>query len=237
MFLPTLAWQGLFLPFVKGEVRWGLLSMRKCIGIFGGTFDPIHIGHLRLALELKQQLQLDEMHLLPCYLPPHRANPGASARQRVEMLQLALQDCTELQLDERELQRDQPSYTVDTLRHLRAELGAEVSISLCMGMDSFAALASWHEWQQLIRLAHIVVVERPGYNLPEVGALAELVRRHGADTTALSAAAWGALVVVAPRLLPVSATEIRALLRAGQSPQFLLPDAVLNYIHSRQLYR
>lgn len=210
--------------------------MRKCLGIFGGTFDPIHLGHLRLALELKQQLSLDEMHLLPCYLPPHRAAPGASADQRVAMLQLALQDCPELQLDTRELQRDRPSYTVDTLTELRAQLGAQVSLNLCMGMDSFCTLDSWHEWQQLIRLAHIVVVERPGYELPAVGPVAELVRRHRAGADAIQAAAAGAVIIAAPRLLPVSATEIRAQLKSGQSPQFLLPDAVLNYIHAQQLY-
>lgn len=211
--------------------------MRTCLGIFGGTFDPIHIGHLRLALELKQQLALDEMHLLPCYLPPHRAAPGASSKQRVDMLQLALQNCSELQVDARELQRDKPSYTLDTLMELRAEVGAQTSLSLCMGMDSFCTLDTWYEWQQLIRLAHIVVVERLGYELPTIGPVAELVRRHGADVTALKTAAMGAVVIVAPRLLPVSATEIRAQLTAGQSPQFLLPDAVLNYIHAQQLYR
>lgn len=211
--------------------------MRKTVGIFGGTFDPIHIGHLRLALELKQQFLLDEMHLLPCYLPPHRAAPGASAGQRVEMLQLALQDCPQLQVDARELQRDRPSYTVDTLTELRAELGAQVSLVLCMGMDSFCGLDSWHQWQQLIRLAHILVVERPGYALPVAGAVAELVRRHSAGADAIQAAPAGAVVIAAPRLLPVSATDIRTQLHSGQSPQFLLPDAVLRYIHSQQLYR
>ncbi|AQT62068.1 nicotinate-nucleotide adenylyltransferase [Cellvibrio sp. PSBB023] len=210
--------------------------MRKCLGIFGGTFDPIHLGHLRLALELKQQFSLDEMHLLPCYLPPHRAAPGATANQRVAMLRLALQDCPQLQLDTRELQRDRPSYTVDTLTELRAQLGEQVSLSLCMGMDSFCTLDSWHEWSQLIRLAHIVVVERPGYELPVVGPVADLLRRHRAGADAIQAAAAGAVIIAAPRLLPISATEIRAQIKSGQSPQFLLPDAVLNYIHAQQLY-
>lgn len=211
--------------------------MRRCVGIFGGTFDPIHIGHLRLAIELKQQLALDEMYLVPCYLPPHRATPGANATQRVEMLQLAVQDCPDLQIDMRELQRDKPSYTVDTLTELRAELGAQASVVLCMGMDSFCSLDSWYEWQQLIRLAHIVVVERPGYELPAFGPVAELVRRHRAEIDVIHTAAAGAVVIVASRLLPISATEIRAQVRVGQSPQFLLPDAVLKYIHSQQLYR
>ena len=210
---------------------------RKTLGIFGGTFDPIHIGHLRMALELKQQLKLDEMCLLPCYLPPHRATPGASAEQRVAMLELALQDCAELSIDTRELQRDKPSYTYDTLCELRAELGEQTSICVCMGMDSFVTLDQWREWRQLIRLAHIVVVERPGYVLPASGAVADLLRRHRAETEVISAVPAGAVVIASPMLLPVSATAIRAQIKADESPQFLLPDAVWNYIRTQGLYR
>lgn len=211
--------------------------MRRCLGIFGGTFDPIHIGHLRLALELKQQLQLDDMRLLPCYLPPHRATPGASPEQRVAMLRLAVHDCADLTIDTRELERDTPSYTVDTLIDLRRETGPDTSLVLCMGMDSFCGLDRWHQWQRLIDLAHIVVVERPGYVLPEQGPVAELVRRHRAEPTALRQSPAGALILAAPRLLPISATEIRTQLQAGQSPHYLLPDRVLAYIHRQQLYR
>lgn len=211
--------------------------MRKTLGIFGGTFDPIHIGHLRMALEIKQQLKLDEMRLLPCYLPPHRATPGATADQRVAMLELALQSCAELVVDTREIMRAKPSYTYDTLCELRAELGEQTSLCLCMGMDSFLSLDQWHEWKQFIRLAHIVVVERPGYDLPELGAVAELLRRHRADTEVISAAPAGAVVIVAPGLLPISATAIRTQINAGESPQFLLPDMVWNYIRMHGLYR
>ena len=211
--------------------------MRKRIGIFGGTFDPIHIGHLRMALEIKQQLQLDEMRLLPCYLPPHRPTPGASASQRVEMLEIALQGCTELRVDQRELQRDKPSYTYDTLCDLRAELGEQASICLCMGMDSFATIDSWHNWQQLLPLAHIVVVARPGWFLPESGAVADLLNLHRQDIDAVAQQAAGAVVLLEQRLLPISATDIRAQIHAGNSPQFLVPDAVWNYIRSNTLYQ
>ncbi|WP_062061306.1 nicotinate-nucleotide adenylyltransferase [Cellvibrio sp. OA-2007] len=211
--------------------------MRNCIGIFGGTFDPIHIGHLRMALELKQQLQLDEMRLLPCYLPPHRPTPGATANERVAMLKLALQDCAELVIDERELQRDKPSYTYDTLRELRAEVGAEVSLCLCMGMDSFATLDTWHNWGQLLQLAHIVVVARPGWFLPESGAVAELLNVHRRPIDAIAQQAAGAIVLLEQRLLPISATDIRAQIHAGSSPQFLLPDGVWNYISAHKLYQ
>ena len=123
--------------------------MRKTLGLFGGTFDPIHIGHLRMALELKQQLALDEMRLVPCHRPPHRGQPNASSQERVDMLALALKDCPELVVDTREVNRDRPSYTVETLRELRAELGSELSLVLCMGADAFAGLASWFCWPSL----------------------------------------------------------------------------------------
>ena len=211
--------------------------MRKKIGLFGGTFDPVHIGHLRLALELKQQLNLDEMRLLPCHQPPHRAQPQATSAQRAEMLRVALQACTELQIDERELQRDKPSYTYDTLLELRAELGNEISLILCMGADAFTHLPTWHCWQKLITLAHIVVIARPGWNLPECGEAADLFASHQGQVSDLNDAAAGSIILVAPRLLPISATEIRTQIFSGESAQFLVPDAVGQYITEHNLYR
>lgn len=211
--------------------------MRQCVGFFGGTFDPIHLGHLRLALELKQQLALDEMRLLPCYIPPHRASPTVDAQQRLAMLQLALTDCTELRWDARELQREKPSYTYDTLRELRAEFGADASLSWCMGMDSFVTLDSWHRWQELIELAHLVVVARPSWEIPVVGPVAELIAQHRADAGAIHATPAGKLAILEQRLLPISATEIRVQIQAGESPQFLMPDAVWNFIRAQGLYR
>ncbi|WP_039914936.1 nicotinate-nucleotide adenylyltransferase [Cellvibrio mixtus] len=211
--------------------------MRKCIGFFGGTFDPIHLGHLRLALELKQQLALDEMRLLPCYIPPHRASPSVDAQQRLTMLQLALNDCAELRWDARELQREKPSYTYDTLSELRAEFGEDASLSWCMGMDSFVTLDSWHRWQELAGLAHLVVVARPGWEIPVVGPVAQLIAQHRADVSEIHAKPAGKLVILEQRLLPISATEIRVQIQAGESPQFLIPDAVWKYIRVQGLYR
>jgi nicotinate-nucleotide adenylyltransferase len=211
--------------------------MRKKIGIFGGTFDPIHIGHLRIALELKAQLGLDEMRLLPCHQPPHRDAPQVSSVQRAEMLRIALRDCPELQLDERELQHDKPSYTYDTLLELRAELGGEVSLVLCMGEDAFAGLPNWYCWQELIRLAHIVVIARPGWAIPQLGEARDLLNKHEREPKSLSYEAAGSIVLQSPRLLPISATEIRQQIQAGTSAQFLVPDAVWNYIREHNLYK
>ncbi len=213
------------------------MTERKKIGIFGGTFDPIHIGHLRMALELKEQLGLDEMLLLPCHQPPHRDAPQVSSAQRAEMLRIALQDCPELQLDERELQRDKPSYTYDTLLELRAELGDEVSLVLCMGEDTFAGLPNWYCWQELIHLAHIVVIARPGWAIPDSGDARDLLNKHQRELKSLDYEPAGSIVLQSSRLLPISATEIRQQIQAGKSPQFLVPDAVWNYIKANQLYR
>lgn len=211
--------------------------MRKLIGIFGGTFDPIHIGHLRMALELKQQLGCDEMRLVPCHRPSHRDSPQASSQQRVEMLRIALLECPALTLDERELGRDGPSYTVITLQELRAELGGDVSLVLCMGADAFAGLPSWHLWQELIKLAHIVVIARPGWSLPESGAARELLRRHQGEPASLRDTPAGTIVLASPRLLPISSTEIREQIQRDKSAQFLVPDGVWQYIGAHRLYQ
>ncbi len=210
--------------------------MRSLIGLFGGTFDPVHLGHLRLALELKQQLAFDRLLLLPCHLPPHRPNPGATSSQRVAMLELALADCSELQLDCRELERTTPSYTYDTLAEVRAQLGPEASLVFCMGTDSFAQLHTWHRWRELLDLAHILVVARPGWELPDEGPLADLLARRG-ELEDLRLAPAGRLVLTATRLLPISASEIRQLIGEGLSPQFLVPDSVWHYIRTQGLYR
>lgn len=212
------------------------MSLRKTIGIFGGTFDPIHIGHLRMALELKQQLGLDEMRLLPCHKPPHRTAPQVSSQQRADMLRIALKACPELQLDERELARDKPSYTFDTLQNFREELGAEISLVLCMGEDAFAGLPGWHRWQELIQLAHIVVIARPGWALPQTGEVRDLINRYAGNADGLAQQPAGSVVLQSLRLLPISATEIRQQISAGHSAQFLVPEGVWDYICEHNLY-
>ncbi|WP_193161457.1 nicotinate-nucleotide adenylyltransferase [Microbulbifer hainanensis] len=213
------------------------------IALFGGTFDPVHFGHLRMALELRQAFGFDEMRLVPSHQPRHRQAPGVSSEHRRQMLALAIQDCEELQLDERELKRAGPTYTVDTLEELRAELGDEVSLSFCMGLDSLLTLPGWHRWEQLLQLAHLVVVARPGWQLPagdSGGAeaeVAELMTRCAGEAADLRRESRGRLVVREQTLLPISATHIRQLIARGESPRYLLPAAVLQYIEDNNLYR
>ncbi len=206
------------------------------IGILGGTFDPVHHGHLRCAQELLQDLPLDEVRLIPCHIPPHRDAPQASARQRVRMLQAAVEDAPGLRVDDRELSREGPSYTVDTLQDLRDQFGAK-SLCLIVGMDAFSALDTWHRWRELIDLAHIVVAHRPGWQTPRTGAVAELVDRHAAHSAAeLRAQPAGRILPWPITALDISASAIRSLFAAGKSPRFLMPDAVARIIAAEALY-
>ncbi len=207
------------------------------VALLGGTFDPIHNGHLRAALELRERFGFEQIRLIPCHQPPHRAAPSASSAQRLQMLELALAGETQLCVDAREIQRSGPSYTFDTLCELRAELGATCSLSLILGVDAFAELDSWHRWRELLQLAHIVVIARPGCTLPTRGVVAELLQAQRAQPTALQQSSCGAIVVVELTPLSIAATDIRALLGVGRSPRYLLPDAVWFFIREHGLYK
>ncbi|WJW74879.1 nicotinate-nucleotide adenylyltransferase [Thiohalobacter sp. IOR34] len=207
------------------------------IGIYGGTFDPVHFGHLRTALEVAELLELDELRLLPAGRPPHRPPPQATTAQRLQMLRLALAGQARLGLDPRELQRPGPSYMVDTLASLRAELGTR-PLALILGQDAFLGLDRWHRWRELPDLAHLVVMTRPGGDWPQGGELGALFEaRRSQDPAALRAAAAGRIWCCPVRQLEISASGIRALCAAGRSPRYLLPDAVLGYIEAEGLYQ
>lgn len=214
-------------------------SKRDSIGIFGGTFDPVHRAHVQMACELKQNLGLDEMRLVPCHLPPHRQSPGASSLQRAEMVQIALGEpgASGLSLDTRELNRNKASYTVDTLHEIRAEVGEDVSLCLCMGMDSLAGLESWYQWQELLSLSHIAVVGRPGFELPKNGPLAQWVKNHLGCKQALEERPYGTLVIEnTGTLLPISATSVRASLAQGENISDQISEGVWRYINEQGLY-
>lgn len=212
-------------------------TIKRKIGLFGGTFDPVHMGHLRMALEAAESLGLEQVRLLPCHQPSHRASPQVESQQRAEMLHLAMGASPLLSVDERELGRQGPSYTLDTLQSLRAELGPAVSLVWIMGSDAFARLETWHRWRELLDWAHLLVVRRPGHALPARGPLWDWWQTHKAvSDDALTLAPGGAILVRELRLLPISATEIRALVQAGRSPAYLVPERVGLYIQEHRLY-
>ncbi|MCJ8170615.1 nicotinate-nucleotide adenylyltransferase [Atopomonas sediminilitoris] len=211
--------------------------MTQRIGLLGGTFDPIHHGHLRAALEVRDALGLDQVRLIPSARPPHRAVPGANAEQRLAMVQLAIADVAGLFADARELERDAPSYTVDTLLSLRAELGGEVQLILLLGWDAFCGLPTWHRWQSLLELAHLLVLQRPDQSVELPEALKDLLAARTVSSPAALAGPAGQISFMQQTPLAISATHIRALCQAGQSIDFLLPSSVQHYIAAHGLYR
>lgn len=206
--------------------------------IYGGTFDPVHHGHLRMALEVGEALGVSQVNLVPSHIPPHRGDTGASAQQRLEMIRLAIAGEPRLVLDEREVRREGASYTADTLRQLRQELGAEVPLVMVVGTDAFASFDRWRDWQQILQLAHIVVVQRPGAGLPEGGEAGRLVRDYqAASVRELQDNPAGRVMVLNPPLLDISATGIRERIAGGRSIRYLTPDAVWQRIETWALYR
>lgn len=211
-------------------------SLTAPIGIFGGTFDPIHFGHLRSALELFEQLPLAEIRFIPCRQPPHRQSPVASPEQRLTLLQLAIADEPKFRIDRRELSRSGLSYMVDTLASLRAEQSNR-PLCLMLGTDSFRGLSRWYRWDELIELAHLLVMKRPGESLPRDGPLGySLAARSTQDPTQLEQQAAGLIVTLEVTQLDISATRIRAAIRAGKSARYLLPETVWEYIQEERLY-
>lgn len=210
--------------------------MLNSIAMLGGTFDPVHAGHLRSAVEVREALGLDEVRLVPAHIPPHRDKPVAGAAQRRQMLELAVAGEPGLRVDARELQRQAPSYSFDTLTSLRAELGGDTALSLIVGMDAFARLDTWHRWRELLDIAHIIVVARPGCETPRSGAVAALLAERRSDAGILKRQRSGSIVSLELTPLPISASLLRGLIGAGRSPRYLLPDAVWNYIREQRLY-
>ncbi|QDY41310.1 nicotinate-nucleotide adenylyltransferase [Candidatus Pantoea soli] len=213
--------------------------MSELFALFGGTFDPIHYGHLRPVEALAQQVGLKQVTLLPNNVPPHRPQPQASAAQRVAMLQCAIADRPLFDIDTRELARPTPSWTVDTLEALRAERGAQQPLGFIIGQDSLLTLHKWHRWQDLLTLCHLLVCQRPGYATQlETPAQQQWLNDHLAQNTQqLHHSPAGHIWLADTPLLDISATEIRQRRHHGQSCADLLPDAVIDYIDRAGLYR
>jgi len=214
--------------------------MKKLIGILGGTFNPIHYGHLRMAQELADALNLNEVRFIPSANPPHRTKPEVSAQHRAAMVQLAIRDNHLFRLDKSELKRTGASYTIDTLISLREELGEDNAFYLIMGSDVFVKLNTWHRWQELLDYCHIILIQRPNASplqpkLPEeLTALLHDHYKENADDLVLKNFGYIHMQKITP--LDISATKIREMLATSPETKYLLPDSVLSYIKQHQLY-
>ena len=217
------------------------MTASEPIGILGGTFDPVHFGHLRLAEEAADGLGLSRVLLIPAALPNLRARPGTEAQHRLTMVRLAVQGNPRLAVDDRELKREGMSYTVDTLVELRSELGATSPFFLILGADAFLRLPAWSRWLELFELTHIAVATRPGYDLDgALGTSGELKgqweARRVPEPVACAGLPSGRIVRLPIPLLQISATDLRARMSRAKSVRYLLPPAVVDYIAAQRLY-
>lgn len=202
------------------------------IGLMGGTFNPIHYGHLRPSLEIAEHLSFEQVHFIPAKSPALRKSPEVSAKHRSKMVELAIQDENNFLLDQREINRTGISYTVDTLEELRNEYGDEKSLCWLMGMDAYLSFTKWKKWQRILELSHLIVSSRPGYEASNPA----LEQFHATDSSELFQHISGKIYFVPVTQLDISATMIRRRRKNNQSIRYLLPDAVHHYINENQLY-
>jgi nicotinate-nucleotide adenylyltransferase len=211
-------------------------TQRSGIGVFGGTFDPVHFGHLRAAHEVREILGLADFRLVPAGQPPHRDPPLATPQQRLAMLRRAVGPVPGISVDDREVRRSGWSYMVDTLGEMRAEAGS-APIVLVVGQDAANHLDGWHRWKSLFELAHLAVMRRPGAVFGWHGELKRsMEQRLVNDPAPLRSRPAGRVLLLDVTQLAISSTDIRRQLQAGRSPRFLLPDSVLDYIREQRLY-
>jgi nicotinate-nucleotide adenylyltransferase len=210
--------------------------MTEPIGLFGGTFDPIHYGHLRTAFELLQALKLAQVRFLPTGNPPHRDVPLAAGELRVEMVRLAVAGQPGFAVDDREIRRGGVSYSIDTLTELRQEY-PDRSLCLLLGMDAFLGMPTWHRWREIFDLCHIVAAHRPGWKAPITGPLGEIMVDRGTGSVRdLHASSAGRIHVHAVTQLEIASTDLRSLIMSGRDLRYLVPDAVRDLIRRTGCY-
>ena len=215
----------------------GRSASNMSVALFGGTFNPIHFGHLNLANCLVDYLHVESVRMIPCAIPPHRETPSVSAEQRLAMLQLAIDDHPLLTSDDLELRKRTPSYSIETVQQIRQQVGEETPLFFCIGMDSLLTIDSWHHWQQLLDYCHLAICPRPGYKLPIKGHLAEWIEQNLCDDIArVKTLAQGCLHLCKIPLKDISSTAIRDSIKCAQSIDHLTPKSVVNFITKHSLY-
>ena len=214
----------------------GIENTAEPLVLFGGTFDPVHYGHLRCAEEVRQKLGVTTVSLLPAGQPTHRATPRATAAQRLEMLQLAVNEFPHLSIDTREIERDGPSYMVDTLKDIRRQW-PQRPVLLLIGQDAVNHLDSWHQWLELFQLSHIGILTRPSSHADYSQELGEMIEKcRISDASELFSTAAGRVLSLKVAAIDISATMIKSIIRLGRSPKGMLPAAVLAFINENSLY-
>lgn len=210
----------------------------QAIGLMGGTFDPIHLGHMRLAWEASTLLGLTQMEIMPCHLPPHRDTPSSDAAHRIEMARLACAETPSFHVNDWEVKKHTASYTVETLQYLRDKTSNDTPLIFVMGMDAFRLFCRWHHWQDILSLCHLWVAHRPGSKPPEAlsDEYALLQKCRAEQPHDLLGSAAGSIHVHNTTALDISATQLREDIQQGFEPRFLLPDSVWRYIKLHQLY-
>lgn len=216
--------------------------MPKTIGLLGGTFNPIHFGHLRIAEELRENLKLDQVRFIPSANPPHKNQPKVTAQQRAEMVATAIEAHPAFLLDTQELAREGASYTIDTLKNLRHELGVDCSLCFIMGSDAFVKLETWHQWEKLLDYCHIVLVSRPqdaDNRQLEISARLQLFlsEHYTENTDDLSESPHGMIHMQAVTPLAISSSMIRTLSKQQKSIRYLTPATVVKKVLDQKLYR
>ncbi len=207
------------------------------VALLGGTFNPIHFGHLNLANCLVDYLHVESVRMIPCAIPPHRETPSVSAEQRLAMLQLAIDDHPLLTSDDLELRKSTPSYSIETVQQIRQQVGEETPLFFCIGMDSLLTIDSWHHWQQLLDYCHLAICPRPGYKLPIKGHLAEWIEQNLCDDIdRIKTLSQGCLHLCKIPLKDISSTAIRDSIKCAQSIDHLTPKSVVNFITKHSLY-
>jgi nicotinate-nucleotide adenylyltransferase len=212
------------------------LKFDAMVGVYGGTFDPVHFGHLRTVLDVKEALGLQQVRLVPCSQPVHRGQPGATVEQRFTMLQKATEGLSGFVIDSREMGRDQPSYMIETLRSLRKQFPQQ-PLLLIIGGDAFGDIEKWFQWQQLFDYAHVVVMQRPGSHFENVNMQPFLQAKVTHKATDLAWLNHGHLYFQPVIQLDISATQIRQKVARHESIDFLLPDNIIKYITDNDLYQ
>ena len=213
------------------------------IGIFGGSFDPPHFGHIKSALSLLEFFPFQQIRFIPCQLSPHKKHVYASGEHRLRMLNLVCKGVQELKVEDRELNRPPPSYTIDTLIELREELGEQESLVLIMGLDAYLNFCTWHRYEEILSYCHLLLLHRPGYEIAEFRELPNFECEKnlldsclGEDITSLHKSPCGKIVISELEKIDISSTQIREMIASGEQPRYVIPGVVWNYIKRNKLY-